>query len=215
MKRTLLALVVLELATRFTVTGDNVWYVDDIVDSVQVVTLCVLLASLVRDQILPWCIVVAYGMCETLEALSNVAWYWLNVYNPYLDTIRVVVALLVLSFYRYRRYSLPSVTCPSPSYMYITYRKPTTRQDRLLALFGVPYGGVGVYCRGEWYHYSRGRFIVSSMQPRDNHVMIRAQRYNPNVIERLNELVGTEWGLLNNCMTRVYPLIRWGATKRR
>lgn len=215
MKRTLAVLVILELSARLLSTGDNIWYADDIIDSLQVIALCWLLSHYVHDNILSWCLVVAYGACEAVEALSNIIWYWLEIYNPYLDTLRVLVACLALSFYRYRRYNLPSVTHPSPSYMYITYRKPTTRQDRILALFGVPYGGVGVYCRGEWYHYSRGRFTVSCMQPTESHVMIRAQRYNPNVITRLNELVGTEWTWLNNCMTRVYPLIRWGATKRR
>lgn len=210
MKRILAALVILEFSIRFFVSGDNIWYSDDIVDSVQVIALCYLLAHHVRRNILAWCITVAYGMCETLEALSNIVWYYLGWYNSYLDAVRVIVALIVLSYYRYRRYDIPTATRLSPSYFYLTYRRPVSLQDRLLTLIGTPLGGVGVYTRGNWYHYSNGQFVVSCMQPSNKHVMIKSEKYSDNVIKRLNELVGTRWGLLNNCMTEILPVVRLG-----
>lgn len=207
MKKTILSLVALELSTRL-LTGDAVWYVDDIIDSVQVIVLCWILARFVQRRIAAWCLLVAYGACETVEMLSNVAWYGFDLYNPILDEARVAVAVSVLLYYRYRRYDYVAVSTPSDDYIYAVHHKPRNRQDRILAMFGKPYGGVGVYCRGEWYHFSKGQLVVSYMQPTDSHVMLRAQRYNPNVIKRLKELVGTRWTLRKNCITMITPLIR-------
>lgn len=207
MKRIIITLIALELLTRF-VVGDVAWYADDIVDSVQVIALCWVLAKFVQRQIAAWCLLVAYGTCETVEMLSNAAWYCFDLYNPVLDEVRVAVAVVALMYYRYRRYDYSTVSNPSDDYIYVVHHKPRCRQDRILAMFGKPFGGVGVYCRGEWYHFSKGQFIVSYMQPTDSHVMLRAQRYNPNVITRLREMVGTQWTLRKNCITMITPLIR-------
>ena len=208
MKKILLALVSVELLSRYLATPETAWYVDDLVDSLQVVLLCVILSQLTQCHIAAWCTVVAYGTCETLEMLSNAVWYYFDVYNPLLDTLRIAVAVLMLGYYRYRRYDIPSVATLSPSHIYLTYRRPFTRQDRLLALIGVPLGGVGVYVRGEWYHYSNGVFIVTESKPTKSHVIICARRYDSQIIKHLNSLVGTKWSLLHNCMTEINPIVR-------
>ncbi|CAM0043949.1 hypothetical protein VPHK459_0059 [Vibrio phage K459] len=204
-----ISLAVLSVAARYVATPDTAWYVDDVVDSVQVIVLCAIIARLSVKHIATWCLVVAYGTCETVEALSNIAWYAFDLYNPYLDTLRVCVALLTLGYYRLRRYDVTSDSLRS-THMYLTYRKPCTRQDRMLALFGMPLGGVGVYCRGQWYHYKHGVFVISECKPNTNHVIIQAKAYRKSVINQLEDMAGTRWGLLNNCMTEILPIMRLG-----
>ncbi|AUR98483.1 hypothetical protein NVP1251O_52 [Vibrio phage 1.251.O._10N.261.55.E5] len=204
-----ISLAVLSVAARYVATPDTAWYVDDVVDSVQVIVLCAIIARLSVKHIATWCLVVAYGTCETVELLSNIAWYAFDLYNPYLDTLRVCVALLALGYYRLRRYDVTSDSLQS-SHMYLTYRKPCTRQDRMLALFGMPLGGVGVYCRGQWYHYKHGEFVISECKPNTNHVIIQAKAYKKSVIYQLEDMAGTRWGLLHNCMTEILPIVRLG-----
>ena len=199
----------LSLTARYISTPETAWYLDDVVDSVQVIVLCAIIARLSVKHIATWCVIVAYGTCETVEMLSNIAWYAYDLYNPYVDALRVCVAVIALSYYRLRRYDVSSDALRS-SHMYITYRKPTTRQDRLLALFGVPLGGVGVYCRGYWYHYRHGTFIISECKPNTNHVIIQAKVYEKDTITQLEDMVGTKWGILHNCMTEILPVVRFG-----
>lgn len=210
MKKTIIALIACEFALQFITTDDNIWYVNDVSDSLRIIALCVLIASTTRNRVSAWCLVVAYGACEALEATSNIAWYWFDLYNPLLDTMRAVTALAVLAYYFYRRYDVTPINNTIPSRMYITYHRPTTRQDRILAMFGTPLGGVGLYSRGLWYHYHHGRFIISECKPTINHVMIKSVKYNGNVIKRLEELEGTRWGILNNCITEVITVVRLG-----
>ena len=207
--KSVISLAVLELLSRYVATPSTIWYVDDIVDSVQVIVLCAIIARLSVKHIAAWCVVVAYGACETLEVLSNLAWYVFATYNPYLDSLRVCVAILALGYYRLRKYDVTSDTLQS-SHMYLTYRKPCTRQDRMLALFGMPLGGVGVYCRGQWYHYKHGVFVISECKPNTNHVIIQAKTYRKSVINQLEDMAGTRWGILNNCMTEILPIVRLG-----
>ncbi|CAH9016326.1 conserved hypothetical protein [Vibrio phage 382E49-1] len=204
-----ISLAVLSVAARYVATPDTAWYVDDAVDSVQVIVLCAIIARLSVKHIATWCLVVAYGTCETVEALSNIAWYAFDWYNPYLDTLRVCVALLALGYYRLRRYDVTSDALRS-THMYLTYRKPCTRQDRMLALFGMPLGGVGVYCRGQWYHYKHGVFVISECKPNTNHVIIQAKAYKKSVINQLEDMAGTQWSILHNCMTEILPIVRLG-----
>ena len=204
-----ISLAVLSVAARYVATPDTAWYVDDVVDSVQVIVLCAIIARLSVKHIATWCLVVAYGTCETVEVLSNIAWYAFDLYNPYLDMSRVCVALLALGYYRLRRYDIPS-DMPRSSHIYLTYRKPRTRQDRMLALFGIPLGGVGVYCRGNWYHYKQGVFVISECKPSKNHVIIQAKTYRKSVINQLEDMAGTRWTMMNNCMTEIIPLVWLG-----
>ncbi|AUR98386.1 TMhelix containing protein [Vibrio phage 1.250.O._10N.261.55.E11] len=204
-----ISLAVLSVSARFVATPDTAWYLDDVVDSVQVIVLCAIIARLSVKHIATWCLVVAYGTCETVEAVSNIAWYAFDLYNPWVDVIRVVIAVIALGYYRLRRYDVTSATLHS-SHMYLTYRKPRTRQDRMLALFGVPLGGVGVYCRGSWYHYKRGVFVISECKPNTNHVIIQAKAYKKSVINQLEDMAGTRWGILHNCMTEILPIVRLG-----
>lgn len=204
-----ISLAVLSVVAQYVATPETAWYVDDVVDSVQVIVLCAIIARLSVKHIATWCLVVAYGTCEMVELLSNIAWYAFDLYNPYLDALRVCVAILTLGYYRLRRYDVPSDTLRS-THMYLTYRKPCTRQDRMLALFGLPLGGVGVYCRGNWYHYKHGVFVISECKPNTNHVIIQAKAYKKSVINQLEDMAGTRWGLLNNCMTEILPIMRLG-----
>ena len=204
-----ISLAVLSVVAQYVATPETAWYVDDVVDSVQVIVLCAIIARLSSHHISTWCLVVAYATCESVEMLSNIAWYAFDWYNPYLDSLRVFVAILALGYYRLRRYSIPSDELSS-SHIYLTYRKPRKRQDRILALFGLPLGGVGVYCRGYWYHYHKGVFVISECKPNTNHVIIQAKTYRKNVIYQLEDMAGTRWGILHNCMTEILPVVRLG-----
>lgn len=205
----LLTLAALSVCARFAATPDTAWYLDDLLDSVEVVTLCAIVARLSVKHLATWCLVVAYGLGETVGFFSNLLWYVFDVYNPYLDALRVCIAVVALGYYRLRKYDIPNDTIHS-THMYLTYRKPRTTQDRLLALFGLPLGGVGVYCRGTWYHYQRGVFVKSEFKPTNKHVIIRAKAYNQSAINQLDNMVGTKWGKLNNCMTEILPIMRIG-----
>ncbi|CAH9012560.1 conserved hypothetical protein [Vibrio phage 141O35-1] len=208
-RTSVISLAVISILANAFSTANTAWYIDDIVDSVQVIVLCALLARLVKRKIATWCIVVAYGACEAVEMLSNLVWYAFNTYNPWLDGLRVCIAVIALGYYRLRKYDIASDKLSS-SHMYLTYRKPCTRQDRLLALFGMPLGGVGVYCRGQWYHYKHGVFVISECKPNTNHVIIQAKTYRKSVIYQLEDMAGTRWGILHNCMTEILPIVRLG-----
>ena len=208
-RTSVISLAVISILANALSTANTAWYIDDIVDSVQVIVLCALLARLVKRKISTWCIVVTYGACEAVEMLSNLAWYAFDTYNPWLDGLRVCIALVALGYYRLRKYDIPGDKLSS-GHMYLTYRKPCTSQDRWLAMFGLPLGGVGVYCRGNWYHYRKGVFVISECKPTTNHVIIQAKAYRKDAIDQLENMAGTRWSLLNNCMTEILPLIRAG-----
>ena len=207
--KSIISLAILELLSVYFSTPETAWYVDDIVDSVQIIVLAILLAYHVRSNLPMWCMVVAYALCEYIEMMSNMIWYAFDVYNPWLDMCRITAAMVMLTYYRMRRYDIQSDELVD-GYIYMTYRKPRKLQDRVLSLVGLPLGGVGVYSHGRWYRYHRGVFIISKCNPSHNHVIIRKKVYEKAPINLLESMAGTKWGILNNCITELIPIVHLG-----
>lgn len=210
--KTLIVLVLGEFfISLIPVPGDYAWYTHDVLTHTRLAVLAFLLASYVPyRQLALRCAVTWYALAETLHALAELCWYFTDTYLPYVDGLRVALAMVVLVWYVRRRYDLPSDPLDG-RHVFLVYSKPRSVQGWLLAMAGKPVGGLSVYCRGFWYHYKHGVFVKSELGQLStrlhSHVIIKADSCDDKFITIINDLVGTRWSILHNCMTVLLPVV--------
>lgn len=207
----LITLVVVEfLVSAVPVSGDYAWYTHDILTHARVAALAAWVTSLIDyRQLALRCCLGWYTVAEVLHILTEIWWYFFDAYLPYLDWLRVGVALVVMAWYLYRQYEIPSDPLDG-RHVFIVRRKPSGVQDWLLSMVGRATGGTSVYCRGFWYHYRHGEFVKSDKSELstrlDRHVIIKSKRCDDEFVALINSIVGTRWTLIHNCMTLVLPV---------
>lgn len=70
----------------------------------------------------------------------------------------------------------------------------------------------GLYYNGNYYHYRHGILVKDSKRllqaKKENFVIIKSKSYDKETISKIEQLVGTRWSIVNNCFTRIRPLLK-------
>lgn len=73
-------------------------------------------------------------------------------------------------------------------------------------------GSYGLYYNGNYYHYRHGILVKDSKRllqaKKENFVIIKSKSYDKETISKIEQLVGTRWSIVNNCFTRIRPLLK-------
>lgn len=86
-------------------------------------------------------------------------------------------------------------------------------QDYILALLNkYELGSYGLYYNGNYYHYRHGILVKDSKKllqaKKEKFVIIKSKSYDKETISKIEQLVGTRWSIINNCFTRIRPLLK-------
>lgn len=86
-------------------------------------------------------------------------------------------------------------------------------QDYILALLNkYELGSYGLYYNGNYYHYRHGILVKDSKKllqaKKEKFVIIKSKSYDKETISKIEQLVGTRWNIINNCFTRIRPLLK-------
>lgn len=63
-----------------------------------------------------------------------------------------------------------------------------------------------------YYHYRHGILVKDSKKllqaKKEKFVIIKSKSYDKETISKIEQLVGTRWSIINNCFTRIRPLLK-------
>ena len=95
----------------------------------------------------------------------------------------------------------------------MTRSKASGIQDYILALLNkYELGSYGLYYNGNYYHYRHGILVKDSKKllqaKKEKFVIIKSKSYDKETISKIEQLVGTRWSIINNCFTRIRPLLK-------
>lgn len=131
---------------------------------------------------------------------------------PYTIAWQCAVALVLAVWYLRRSCDFTGDQI-NDSHVFICRLRPRGIQDLILAMLGKSgLGGVAIYYKRQLWHYRRG-VLVKEYGFRQHHryVPINAGLPSALTIRTLDELVGTRWSPLRNCLTMLYATVKFGA----
>lgn len=208
----LLSIVVVQLASRHLLpvlpglATDLVWYIADVSRAVGMAATLALCATLT-----PWrmlrlkCLFAALCGYYISDAALCGAWYAWQIPSILISSaIQGLSFLLAGIYYWMRSYDQPSDHLEH-GYLFSVRHIPSNTQDFLISMSGLygPDGGYSLYANGYLYKFSSGRLIrrkVSTLPAISYHVT-RGAKLDPDLISRLDSMIGMRWSLNKNCLT--------------
>lgn len=210
--RLLLSVVVVQLVSRHLLpalpglAADLVWHVADVFRAVGMAAALGLCATLT-----PWhmlrlkCFFAAlcgYYISDIGLCISWYAWQF-----PSLTAMSIIQGsgfLIAAAYYWRRSYDQLSDEL-APGYLYCVRHIPSNTQDFLISMSGLygPDGGYSLFANGYLYKFSNGRLVrrkVSTLPAISYHVT-RGAKLDPDLISRLDSMIGMRWSLNKNCLT--------------
>lgn len=183
------------------VSDDFVWYWHDLGQSARLVVMAALVTYLLPYRMLAAkTLALCYTAAESVQWGFSFYWYAFDAYNPHVDEWRALAASVCFIYYLLRRYEVRSDPLDE-DHMFLVYNKPDDAQSFLLSLFGRAVGGVGVYARGQWWHFHHGKLVRSKLPHSVKRVTIQSVSYDRHYVDELKRLEGLQWGLTTNCVT--------------
>lgn len=183
-----------------------VWYVNDVLRAVGMAASLGLCVTLTPWRMLRFkCLIAALCSYYVSDAIVCATWYAWHFPAPIPALIIQGIGFLAAAAYYWRRsYDQPSDALEH-GYLYSVRHIPSNAQDFLISLSGLygPDGGYSLYANGYLYKFSGGQLVrrkVSSLTAISYHVT-RGDRLDPDIIERLDSLIGMRWSLNKNCLT--------------
>ena len=186
--------------------SESAWY---IADTLRAAALAVVFS--ICTIVTPWkmlqvkCLLAAMAAYYVSDAILCALWYWVGWPDFLLSTtIQGATFLIAALVYLRRSYDRPSDPL-SPGYLYSVRKIPGNTQDFLISLAAVygPDGSYALYADGYLYKFIAGRMVrrrVSYLPPAIYHVE-QGSKLTPQLIEKLDSLVGSRWSIKANCLT--------------
>jgi hypothetical protein len=210
--RLLLLVVVAALVSRhlLAVLPDQassfVWYATDTLRAVGMSATLAMCAMLTPWRMLRFkCLLAALCGYYISDAVVCFTWYAWHFPSPMLMVIIQGLGFIAAAgYYFWRSYDQPSDDLED-GYLYSVRHIPSNAQDFLISMSGLygSDGGYSLYANGYLYKFSSGHLArrkVSSLPSISYHVT-RGDKLDPDVIARLDSLVGLKWSLNKNCLT--------------
>lgn len=188
------------------VVSSFVWYANDVLRAVGMSATLGLCATLTPWRMLRFkCLIAALCGYYISDSIVCATWYIWHFPSPISALIiQGLGAILAFSFYWWRSYAQPSDYLEHGRLFCIRHI-PSNTQDFLISMSGLygPDGGYSLYANGFLYKFSGGRLVrrkVSSLPAISYHVT-RGSKLDPELISRLDSLIGMRWSLNKNCLT--------------
>ena len=210
--RLLLLVVVVALVSRHLLAvlpdqGNSfVWYATDVLRAVGMSATLGLCATLTPWRALRFkCLLAALCGYYISDAIVCFTWYAWHFPSPILMVIIQGIGFLAAaSYYFWRSYDQPSDDLED-GYLYSVRHIPSNAQDFLISMSGLygPNGAYSLYANGYLYKFSSGHLArrkVSCLPSISYHVT-RGDKLDPDIVAKLDSLVGLKWSLNKNCLT--------------
>lgn len=183
-----------------------VWYATDVLRAVGMSASLGLCATLIPWRMLRFkCLIAALCGYYISDAIVCITWYSWHFPSPIPALIIQGLGFVAAaSYYFWRSYEQPSDSL-EPGYLYCVRHIPSNAQDFLISMSGLygPDGAYSLFADGYLYKFSAGQLVrrkVSTLPAISYHVT-RGDRLDPEIIARLDGLLGMKWSLNKNCLT--------------
>jgi hypothetical protein len=139
------------------------------------------------------------------DAIVCATWYAWSFPTPIITAVIQGGSFIAAASYYWRRsYDQPSDQLES-DYLYCVRHIPSNTQDFMISLSGIygPNGAYSLYANGYLYKFSNGYLVrrkVSTLPAISYHVT-RGDKLDPDLIARLDGMIGMRWSLNKNCLT--------------
>lgn len=216
MKRILIAFIVasiLEITPHLFADTAQAWDVMEICStSKNAVWLLVLLTYIPYKQLFAKSFVLVLFINELMDPLTYITWPLLkNLYLTY--SIKFTVGLALILHIWWKNYETANDELDEHHFFRVGIR-PKGLQDFLLSLIKDPIGGVGIYARGQYYHYRHGKLAVHDRKylERTKHLyrikrMRRIDEKRLAILKALKHSKYSQWSWLWGCKTVLEPIL--------
>ncbi|MNQ77174.1 hypothetical protein D3C85_920330 [compost metagenome] len=185
---------------------DVYWYITDVLRPIGMAAALALCATLI-----PWrmlrlkCLLAALCGYYISDVIVCATWYVWHFPSPVAAFIIQGAGFLAAAIhYWMRSYDQPSDHLEH-GYLFSVRHIPSNTQDFMISMSGLygPDGGYSLYANGYLYKFSSGRLIRRKVLtlPAISYHVTRGAKLDPDLISRLDSMIGMRWSLNKNCLT--------------
>lgn len=151
---------------------------------------------------------------EMWDCLFYFIWQFIGGFYGYAYTGKALLCLSLLFFMIFRGYDKENDELDNDHFFLIAII-PNNFQNFVLSLFRRPIGGVGIYVRGDYFHYYRGKIVKHDanfiMRRKHKYKIIKERRIDGIRIDNLKTVLYStkyqKWSLRYNCVTVFIPIL--------
>lgn len=191
------------------VTGDVLWYASQFLSMAQTAIALIFLTCMIpyRKLLLKtlsgvWCAI------AVTDCLIYPLWFIESEIASYSHCFQFLFSVIIFFYISIKSYTrIPSDPVMN-GYIYQVRAIPDTFQDAILSVIYLhPFGGTGVICAENWYHYRKGRLERTDISqiPVKRCVILRTRKESADDKETLDNLIGKRWTWTTNCVTKLHP----------
>lgn len=158
------------------------------------------------------CIAFAWLGFELVAAIESA--FRMADFDPvdYLISVQCGVAVVLACWYLSRSYAVAGDALDN-THLFICRMRPRSAQDVILAMLGRGgLGGVAIYYKNQFWQYKHG-LLVKDMAFRNagRYVTFKSGIPEQMTIRILDNMVGSKWSPIRNCITMLYATAKLGA----
>jgi len=149
---------------------------------------------------------------ELIDVVSYPIWYS-SMHPVLIYSVKAIASLVIFIYYWWRDYDKGNDILDEFNFFTVGIR-PNGFQDFILSLLREPVGGVGVYAKGEFYHYRHGLLQIDSRayieRLNSKYRIKRMRRCDARRLKVLKSLTKSKysaWSWLWNCKTVLEPIL--------
>ena len=201
--------IAVQQAVNCYVTGAHLWYVSQFLSMLETATvLCFLTAVIPYKQLMLKTLSGAWCATVTTDCVIYPLWFVDASFAEYSQCVQLVVCVVVCFYICIKSYGKIQSDEIEQGYIYQVRAIPHTFRDAVLSVIYLrPFGGTGVICHENWYHYRKGCLERSpiSQIPSNKFVILRTRKESPSDKTTLDNLVNERWTWTKNCVTKLHP----------
>lgn len=213
MEKLMVVVIALCIAVQQTIdsfiTGENLWYASQFLSMVQTSSALAFLTAVIPYRRL-FLKTIAGVWCATLvtDCIVYPLWFVCPHVATYAHPLQFMVSVVFFFYICVKSYNNIESDIVVPGYIYQVRAIPANFQDVLLSVVYLrPFGGTGVICAGNWYHYRKGRLVCSpaTQIPLNKCIILRTRKETTDDKTTLDNLITEEWSWTRNCVTLLHP----------
>jgi hypothetical protein len=135
-------------------------------------------------------------------------------FNPldYVISIQAGAALMLAIWYLSRSYAVAGDVLDD-THLFICRLRPRSAQDVIMAMLGRGgLGGVAIYYRNHFWQYKHGILVrENGLKNAARYVAFKSGIPEAMTIRILDNMVGSKWSPIKNCITMLYATAKTGA----
>jgi len=157
--------------------------------------------------------------CITMWATINLlAFTWFSefsIFNWHVMIFQIILFVVMMFYSQFRSYNFNSDKY-DPKGVYIVFKKPKSIFDFIHTCIFRPVSSVSIISNSIWLGYTLGKPYHCEMYNHSkSNWLLRIDLTHDFVIDKLEPLIGSKWGLGNNCchaVWRLFPSVKFRLT---